>query len=72
MILVDTTVWIDFFNGISHGGSDALAAFLREGEDLAVCGQVCRVVEFGAKNGTYYGYSHILGHIETPAIAREG
>jgi hypothetical protein len=40
MILVDTSVWIDFFRGTDSPEAQRLAAAIRDGEDLALCGLI--------------------------------
>ena len=37
-VLVDTSVWVDFFAGRTAGHTTTLRALLHEGEDIAVCG----------------------------------
>ncbi len=49
MVLVDTTVWIDFFNGTPNPKSDQLVSFLEEGEDLAICGVILTEVLQGLR-----------------------
>jgi predicted nucleic acid-binding protein len=43
-ILVDTSVWVDFFNGHDSAEARALERFLVDREDLATCGVV--IAEF--------------------------
>ena len=38
-ILVDTSVWIDFFNGQPSAEADVLAGFLRDEQELCTCGR---------------------------------
>lgn len=39
-VLVDTSVWIDFFNQRPSPEARALATFLEQGEEIATCGVV--------------------------------
>jgi predicted nucleic acid-binding protein len=47
MILVDTSVWIDFFRGIDAREANWLAAALEADEDLAICGPVLMEIRQG-------------------------
>lgn len=44
MVLVDTSVWVDFVNGYPSPESDALSKLIEERENIATCGLV--VAEF--------------------------
>ena len=44
MVIVDTSVWVDFFNGYSSPEADALARLLDEEVELLTCGII--VAEF--------------------------
>ena len=50
MILVDTTVWIDFFAGRPRLHVAALEQFLRTGEDICICGIVLAEVLQGIRS----------------------
>lgn len=39
-VLVDTSVWVDFFNGHSSPQADALVRFIEGGVEIATCGVV--------------------------------
>jgi predicted nucleic acid-binding protein len=39
-ILVDTSAWVDFFNGHASSEADALATYIEDREDLVTCGVV--------------------------------
>lgn len=39
-VLVDTSVWVDFFNGQTTPQTSAVRAFLDQGDDIATCGVV--------------------------------
>ncbi|MFW6303126.1 MAG: PIN domain nuclease [Candidatus Sumerlaeota bacterium] len=46
IVLVDTTVWIDFFAGRNLPHVAALECVIEEGEDLALCGIVlCEILQ---------------------------
>ncbi len=48
-ILVDTSVWIDFFNGFASSEAEALARYLRSDADLLTCGLVMAEVLQGLR-----------------------
>ncbi|MBN1868295.1 PIN domain nuclease [Candidatus Sumerlaeota bacterium] len=50
MILVDTSVWIDFFAGRNAAHVERLAAFLSEGKDICICGIVLAEVLQGIRS----------------------
>lgn len=54
MILVDTTVWIDFFGGRSLPHVERLEDFLESGEDLCICGIVLAEVLQGIRSDSAY------------------
>jgi len=54
MVLVDTTVWIDFFSGKSTSGVDELERLLNEGEDICTCGIILTEVLQGIREGEDY------------------
>jgi len=54
MVLVDTTVWIDFFAGKSTSGVDELERLLNEGEDLCTCGIILTEVLQGIRKDEDY------------------
>lgn len=39
-VLVDTSVWVDFFNGQTTPQTSAVRAFLDQGDDVATCGLI--------------------------------
>jgi predicted nucleic acid-binding protein len=47
MILVDTSVWIDFFRGIKSWETARLVGALDTNEDLAICGPVLMEIRQG-------------------------
>lgn len=49
MILIDTTVWIDFFIGRSVPHVDSLESLLEEEEDLCICGIILTEVLQGVR-----------------------
>lgn len=54
MILVDTTVWIDFFAGRLRPHVATLEQFLRTGEDICICGIVLAEVLQGIRSDSEY------------------
>jgi len=54
MILVDTSVWIDFFADRSLEHVDKLSQFLEDGEDICTCGIVLTEVLQGIKKEKDY------------------
>jgi predicted nucleic acid-binding protein len=48
-ILVDTSVWVDFFNGHSSRHAETLAQLIREEADLVTCGLVVSEVLQGLR-----------------------
>jgi predicted nucleic acid-binding protein len=47
MILVDTSVWIEFFRHTDAWEADRLAAALTSDEEIAICGPVCMEIRQG-------------------------
>ena len=47
MILVDTSVWIDFFRGVESWETARLAGALKANEDIAICGPVLMEIRQG-------------------------
>ncbi len=54
MILVDTSVWIDFFSEKSYPQVAILEALIEEGEDLCLCGIVLTEVLQGIRDNRQY------------------
>ena len=54
MILVDTTVWIDFFTGKPTPHVDILELLISEGQDICVCGLVLTEVLQGVREEKQY------------------
>jgi len=54
MILVDTTVWIDFFAGRPRPQAAALEQLLQTGEDICICGIVLAEVLQGIRTDSEY------------------
>jgi predicted nucleic acid-binding protein len=54
MILVDTTVWIDFFAGSPRPHVANLEQLLRTGEDICICGIVLAEVLQGIRSDSKY------------------
>jgi len=60
MILVDTTVWIDFFKGRNKSYVDALHSLLEQREDLCLCGVILTEILQGIKNEKEYRITETL------------
>lgn len=54
MILVDTTVWIDFFRGFSVPHVQRLEFAIAAGDDLCTCGLILAEVLQGIRDETEY------------------
>ena len=54
MILVDTSVWIDFFSAKSHPHVEKLAQVLRDEEDVCICGIILAEVLQGIRSDRGY------------------
>jgi len=54
MVLVDTTVWIDFFAGKSTPEVDELERLLNAGEDICTCGVILTEVLQGIRKDDDY------------------
>ena len=48
-VLVDTSVWVDFFNGHSSPHAETLAQLIREEADLVTCGLIVSEVLQGLR-----------------------
>ena len=54
MILVDTTVWIDFFRGRDTAHVRALVRLISDNEDICVCGVILTEVLHGIRDDKDY------------------
>ncbi len=54
MLLVDTTVWIDFFGGRATSEVRQLERALREGETICICGVILTEVLQGIRTDAEY------------------
>ena len=64
MILVDTTVWIDFFAARPTSQVSALEQRISEGDDLCTCGMVLAEVLQGIRDDRLYRKTKLLfGHL---------
>lgn len=54
MILVDTTVWIDFFAGRNLGHVSLFQSLIEENEDICICGLVMTEILQGIKDDLQY------------------
>ena len=52
MILVDTSVWIDFFSGRNLPHVATLEQFIQENDDLALCGIIMTEILQGIADDT--------------------
>ena len=59
-VLVDTSAWVDFFNGHPSPHAEALARLIREEADVLTCGVVVAEVLQGIKRSK--GLNEIEGH----------
>ena len=55
MVLVDTTVWIDFFSNRPEPHVAAVRRLIENGEDLCLCGLVLAEILQGIRSDTAYG-----------------
>lgn len=60
MLLVDTTVWIDFFAGKTTPQVSVLELMISEGEDICVCGIVLTEILQGIRNDSRYAKTKAL------------
>ena len=64
MILVDTSVWIDFFAGRHLPHVATLEQFILDNEDLALCGIILTEILQGiADDSTYRDVQNVLGSL---------
>ena len=54
MVIVDTTVWVDFFGGKPSAEVQMLERFLTEGKDICICGVILTEVLQGIREDTDY------------------
>ena len=54
MVLVDTTVWIDFFGGRTEPHVVALEEFIEDDADLCLCGVILAEVLQGIRSDAEY------------------
>ncbi len=54
MVIVDTTVWVDFLLAQATRQVVALESFLQEGEDICICGLILTEVLQGIRNESEY------------------
>ena len=59
-VLVDTSVWVDFFNGHAGSHADTLARLIREEVDLVTCGLVVAEVLQGLRRSR--GFAAVEAH----------
>lgn len=63
MVLVDTTVWIDFFSAKPHSHVKALENLILDREDICVCGVVLTEILQGIRHDTEF--DKIRGMLES-------
>lgn len=54
MVIVDTSVWIDFFNNKQTEQVNALKRAVNDGDDLCICGVILTEVLQGIRNDLEY------------------
>jgi predicted nucleic acid-binding protein len=54
VILVDTSVWIDFFAGIESQSLNKLSNAINNGEDLCICGVIMTEVLQGIRDDRHF------------------
>jgi predicted nucleic acid-binding protein len=54
LILVDTTVWIDFFAGSNLRHVSLFQSLIEDSEDICICGLVMTEILQGIKDGVQY------------------
>jgi predicted nucleic acid-binding protein len=54
VVLVDTTVWVDFFGGKNTPQVQRLEQFLTEGEDVCICGVILTEILQGIREDSEY------------------
>ncbi len=54
MILVDTTVWIDFFNGGDSKQVSRLVHLIEKRDEICICGVILTEILQGIKNSSEY------------------
>lgn len=60
MVLVDTTVWIDFFSAQKLPHSKALEDLILNREDICICGIILTEVLQGIRKDSEYKWTHEL------------
>jgi len=63
MVIVDTSVWIDFLRGKATTKVDKLEQFLTEGEDICICGIILTEVLQGIREDS--DYARTLSRFDT-------
>lgn len=54
MVLVDTTVWVDFFSGLSYPHVKTLENFITDREDICICGIILTEVLQGIRKDSEF------------------
>jgi predicted nucleic acid-binding protein len=54
MVLVDTTIWVDFFAGRDTSQMLVLEGLLQDGKDICICGFILTEVLQGIRNDAEY------------------
>ena len=54
LVIVDTSVWVDFFRGRDTGQVRKLERLLAESEDICICGIILTEVLQGIRSGSEY------------------
>lgn len=64
MVIVDTTVWIDFFSGNSQKHVKILENLIAEREDICICGIILTEILQGVREDTAYKKTkQLLGNL---------
>lgn len=67
-VLVDSTVWIDFFRGVDADHTTRLRSLLATGEEVCICGHVYAEVLRGTRHDSQYRkvkrYFEVLKYLE--------
>jgi predicted nucleic acid-binding protein len=62
VILIDTSIWIDFFRGVPHPKAALLEQWISTEEDLCICGIILTEVLQGIRSNV--DYRNTLRHFE--------
>jgi predicted nucleic acid-binding protein len=60
VVMVDTTVWVDFFNGENSPQVQKLEQLLADGEDICICGIILTEILQGIRDESEYKKTRAL------------